>query len=390
MALATVGNRSRQSASRSPNQRARHGFAESNQRVRIELNKSKVQLEKEFSRLEKQSRTETNNICNHQQALKMTWRRLEQRRQQERPVPERLRKETDATDRRGLLYSKTTMSVDDTAAIYGKSPGAPRKISAPSTTSSENDDDALYPTSSDPGLKTVQVTISEAASPLSQRRIFAESPYVSSPFGIRRRDGPRKARHSLDSSLSSPHVQQWGRSSLHPLKMPTFSTGEVGGTPPTGRAQMTKSSSLDIPVVQLDKVQSIPVSSSPKKVPLDSTATSKKPTLKLPPLQGPSSRSEVLIARSNTTDKETLLKAADMMKSSSSSHSPNAFQQFYSTSTTQSSTELGSKILLSPAVVEDRTLEIHHSGSTGKPAQQERDGDAKKVSQTLNTNCTSQ
>ena len=61
-------------------------FAESNPHTLVGLQKVQVQLEKEISKLNRQQATAVTNIANHQQAMKMTWRLLQQRRMVESPL----------------------------------------------------------------------------------------------------------------------------------------------------------------------------------------------------------------------------------------------------------------------------------------------------------------
>lgn len=97
-------------------------FAESNPHTLVGLQKVKVQLEKEINKLDKQQATAVTNIANHQQAMKMTWRQLQQRRTTESPVLTRRKHDTDETHesgpRRGLFHSKTKLYVKNTPDIY--------------------------------------------------------------------------------------------------------------------------------------------------------------------------------------------------------------------------------------------------------------------------------
>lgn len=97
-------------------------FAESNPHTLVGLQKVKVQLEKEISKLDKQQTTAVTNIANHQQAMKMTWRLLQQRRMVESPLLSRSKQDSeDAIEpgmRRGLFHSKTKLYVRNTPNIY--------------------------------------------------------------------------------------------------------------------------------------------------------------------------------------------------------------------------------------------------------------------------------
>lgn len=368
----------------------RHGFAESNPRIRIELQKTKVQLERELERLEKQSKAETNNIATHQQALKMNFRRLEQKRKQESPTTERSRRgDRDEAGRRGIFYSKTPMAVEATAAIYsgngrspaepprrgsltGNAPDPPRRVSLTVTGS----DEALSSNGSDQSLEFHMAVDSESSllpntnslSHFGHNTLKAKvnsSPYVSSPFNFRRSSKPLKAPMV---SSSSPHIEQTKSRLSYPLETMTAASNKT-------KQPKRKTLSVDEDALTINrlesKVQSLDIGSTPA---LQSSPLRKRSLLKLPPLQSQGTQSEVLVAHSNTTDKETLLKAADMMKSSAVSHGPKAFQQFYSAldsrTRPQSKAELSSKILLSPSVDLERSLGHERTEDTYKPTEE--------------------
>ena len=102
--------------------RSKRQFAESNPHTLVGLQKVKVQLEKEISKLDKQQATAVSNIANHQQAMKMTWRRQEQRRVMESPILSRSARNVELGEepgpRRGLFHSKTKLYVRNTPDIY--------------------------------------------------------------------------------------------------------------------------------------------------------------------------------------------------------------------------------------------------------------------------------
>ena len=102
--------------------RNKRQFAESNPHTLVGLQKVKVQLEKEINKLDKQQATAVTNIANHQQAMKMTWRRLEQRRVMESPLLSRSKLNTERGEesgpRRGIFHSKTKLYVKNTPDIY--------------------------------------------------------------------------------------------------------------------------------------------------------------------------------------------------------------------------------------------------------------------------------
>ena len=287
MASATAGRGYRQNSNntRSPNPRAHHGFAESNPRVRIELQKTKIKLEKELKRLEKQSKAETNNIVTHQQAMRMNFRRLEQKRKQDSPPTDRSgTREKDAGARRGIFYSKTPMSVDATAAIYAIDTSKPVVHGQRNRTVSASDlEDTLSVTSSEPNLDLLSPA-SELSLPTQSARNLSSmrnSPYVTSPFNLRR------GSHPL-ITISSPQFRRGGQSP-HPLTK--MAAAEVPKTQPSKKAVSIAEHPMDISTLE-SKVQNLSI---------DSCQLCTQHPLKLPGVS--------LVAHSNTIDKETLLKA---------------------------------------------------------------------------------
>lgn len=110
----------------SPVARKRFGpgqFAETSPRTMIGLQKVNVQLQKEMDKLDRQAQTAVTNIANHQQAMKMSWRRLEQKRNAESPLLSRTGKHAQASSpapkqRWGMLSSNTRLYVHATPDIY--------------------------------------------------------------------------------------------------------------------------------------------------------------------------------------------------------------------------------------------------------------------------------
>lgn len=95
-------------------------FGESSARTLVGLHKTEVQLKKMIDTLDHQQNTAVNNIANHQQAMKMSWRRLEERRS---TSPHMTRAEKKAQQAKGnkkgmLLQSNTKLYVDKTPDIY--------------------------------------------------------------------------------------------------------------------------------------------------------------------------------------------------------------------------------------------------------------------------------
>lgn len=87
-------------------------------RTRVEMHQVDVQLQKEIDRLERQQSAAVTNIANHQQAMKMTWRKLEQRRASSSPLVSRQKEPvvSSPSSRRGLHSStKPFVSTSDVA-----------------------------------------------------------------------------------------------------------------------------------------------------------------------------------------------------------------------------------------------------------------------------------
>ena len=110
----------------SPVARKRYGpgqFAETSPRTMIGLQKVNVQLQKEMDKLDRQAQTAVTNIANHQQAMKMSWRRLEEKRNAESPLLSRTSKHAQVSSpapkqRWGVLSSNTRLYVHATPDIY--------------------------------------------------------------------------------------------------------------------------------------------------------------------------------------------------------------------------------------------------------------------------------
>ena len=89
----------------------------------IGLQKVNVQLQKEMDKLDRQAQAAVTNIANHQQAMKMSWRRLEQKRNAESPLLSRTGKHAQASspapkERWGMFSSNTRLYVHATPDIY--------------------------------------------------------------------------------------------------------------------------------------------------------------------------------------------------------------------------------------------------------------------------------
>ena len=99
--------------------------AEASTRATVGLHRANAQLQQELDKIDRQAFTAVSNIANHQQAMKMSWRRLEAQRNS--PKSTRAKSESSAPDqqpRKGLLMSsnKTRLYVSATPQVYsGKS-----------------------------------------------------------------------------------------------------------------------------------------------------------------------------------------------------------------------------------------------------------------------------
>ena len=116
------------SFSDSPN-RSRRLISSTGSRTKVELHQVDVQLQKEIDRLERQQNAAVSNIANHQQAMKMSWRRLEQKRASENP-PKSSSIETNPSapaPKRGIFHSNTKLNV---AANPWKPEAAPPTLNA--------------------------------------------------------------------------------------------------------------------------------------------------------------------------------------------------------------------------------------------------------------------
>lgn len=95
--------------------------AETNSRTLVGLQRVNAQLQQELDKLDRQAFTAVSNIANHQQAMKMSWRRLEAQRDSPKSRP-RSRSSSDQlspSPRRAMLSSNTTkLYVTATPQIY--------------------------------------------------------------------------------------------------------------------------------------------------------------------------------------------------------------------------------------------------------------------------------
>lgn len=110
-------------------------FAEGSSKTVVGLHKTEVQLKKMIDTLDHQQNTAVNNIANHQQAMKMSWRRLEEKRAAS-PQLQRDKKEDGKRAKKGmLLQSNTRLYVNATPEVYN--------IGSPAIRPTTADDSAL-------------------------------------------------------------------------------------------------------------------------------------------------------------------------------------------------------------------------------------------------------
>ena len=103
-------------------QLSKRGFSESSPRTIVGLHKNELKLKKMIETLDSQQNTAVNNIANHQQAMKMSWRRLEERRSTSPLMTRSEKKKKEQPKNRGMmLQSKTKFDVNMTPDIYNVS-----------------------------------------------------------------------------------------------------------------------------------------------------------------------------------------------------------------------------------------------------------------------------
>ncbi len=106
-------------------------FAEGNAKTVVGLHKTEVQLKKMIDSLEQQQNTAVNNIANHQQAMKVSWRRLEEKRASSPQMRDDDKKEDTKKARKVMmLQSNTKLYVNKTPEIYNVASHAARPTTA--------------------------------------------------------------------------------------------------------------------------------------------------------------------------------------------------------------------------------------------------------------------
>lgn len=315
-------------------------FAESNAKVRVELRQQHLQLQKEITRLEKQSHTATTNISNYQQSLKNTWRKREQQRK-ESPTQERNRRASERPDqyKKGLMFSTATkLSVDaSTKDIYQNDSKSLTRLDEFGSCGSDAASDAKLANS----LGTTTPSSATSRSLLVAHPDVRNSPYISSPFSFRRASPPVD-QAEVTPMQELPHVRT-GRGA-YPLTRSLTVPVKRGSRPPTRHRSMEKHVTVPMAtevqsMVDLeDRVQHIPLGSRSTASMLHTDTDAKlrsNPDLKLPPISALESKSVTKVP-STTFNKKTLLEAAQTMNFSAGTKSlgPKTFGKFYDPSST--------------------------------------------------------
>ena len=114
-----------------PQKHARR-FAEGSSKTAVGLHKTEVQLKKKMDSLDQQQNTAINNIANHQQAMKMSWRKLEEKRTASPQLGRDNRKKEDPkkSTKGMLLQSNTKLYVNATPEVYNVASHATRPTTA--------------------------------------------------------------------------------------------------------------------------------------------------------------------------------------------------------------------------------------------------------------------
>ena len=206
----------------------RTNFGETDPKIRAELRKQEMHLKREIERLEKQTKATNSYISDHQQALKMSWRRLEEQRQKDQsPTVSRRTRRSDGLineSKRKLLFSNATSVTIDVPNPNGDSSHA---------RNGKGLDDGLSSSESTP-------FIDPGGSPLKTKGQynFATSPYISSPQKFR-----RQAPLSTVSGLGRSQPSQ------HPLTMTSVVAGRKSLTSVSSEDDMDECSASSSSVV---------------------------------------------------------------------------------------------------------------------------------------------
>ena len=349
----------------SPHQK-RFSFAESNQKIRMELRQADLKLQKELERLEKQSYTATNNISNHQQVLKNSWRRLEQKRLQDQMSPLTSRKTkknlspAEDTRKRLMFANKTSLSSEIVTPKDEENGRSPLQSQRPFTNASHrNYAEDLSSTGSLPHLQERMTNSSgQMREPggLPQTRpqlpplngngartnhtYMQRSPYISSPYAFRRtQNNPPSSSRSMGRTahpLFSSVTQANNKSQNEPAKQ------EYSPTVGSMSATELNSSSKDGGMITNQEAQ----------LPLNASMNTK---------------SKVLNLSSKTVSKCTLLKAKEFLEIDSDSHGPMSFKKFYENSNNSS---VGSKPAITLDELEEMTEEDFMEALTEEEQEQ--------------------
>lgn len=201
---------------------SRH-FVEDSPRTRIELARNNLRMQKELMKIEKQAKTAATNLSNNQQALRMSLRQLEGKRNSE-PSPLLSRPATTdiefaASKRKlGLFANNTSLTVESTADAYRHAAEAiPRGRSHTISSSGHSPENTERSSAENGGSSVTDIVITQADS--NDDGVFPgatvaaqlkaadhQSPYISTPLNVRRvvRTKLSKPFHSLAASQHLP------------------------------------------------------------------------------------------------------------------------------------------------------------------------------------------
>lgn len=284
-------------------------FAESSPRIRRELRKKELQLQKEFDLMEKQSRTSTNNIANHQQVLKNSWRRLEQRKLEDQltPLESRTKKRVQPVADR----NKRLMFSNRTAICIEKLPS-----------DSNHADNELSSSGSLPHLSEGKSRGSELSSNSKSTHLLPPiSPYPTR--GHSGSFGNNGDKNGMKSIQRSPFI-----SSPYGFRRPTYPTGTTaGGSNVLQSSSLTRVSNASHPLLKTNNEQSV------------------LKTTDLPSLDASMSTKTRMLSSLSTKrmSKDALLKVGKLLEVSDASvggggsRGPESFKKFYESSSTGSS-----------------------------------------------------
>ena len=204
---------------------SRH-FAEDSPRTRIELARNNLRMEKELKKIEKQAKTAALNLSNNQQAVRMSLRQLESKRNSDSsPLLTRSarfdKNESTVTKHKlGLFANSTSLTVASTADAYRDGAtsfpaGGRARSRSISGHQLENSERPSAENGADADLEMIRTSSDEAVldpdATAPQVNTYQRSPYISTPLNVRRvvRTKLPKPFHSLSASQHLPPTSQY-------------------------------------------------------------------------------------------------------------------------------------------------------------------------------------